>query len=272
MQKLSGKGYWDSLYRKISSREKISSYSKFRKWLKHITRDYSNYIFLDILYPKYLPKRDDFKIMEIGSAPGKYLIGFHNRYGYEPFGVEYSEGGCDINKANFKKVGLNTENVICADFFDQEFQKNHAGKYDVVFSRGFIEHFDDPSKIVDDHLNLLNDKGYVVIQIPNLRGINYYLLKFLNISSLETHNFSIMDVDAYRKAFENKGLEFLYCNYVGTFSWGLMNTNRKWKYIMHRILLLIQRPVDFLWRLIFGGHHIKYRYTSPYLLFIGRRK
>ncbi len=274
MEKLSEKKYWDSIYEDIKSKDETKNKSLFsgiKNRIKNISRDYSNYV-LSELYFKYLPKSPDLKMIEVGCAPGKYIINFHKQFGYEPYGVEYSEDGCLITKNNFLKNSLNPANVMKADFFDEVFQSANSGKYDLIFSRGFIEHFDDVSKVVDDHLRLVGEKGYLVISIPNISGLNYYILNASNRSSLITHNFSIMNKDVFCKLFENKNLDFLYCDYVGTFSFGLFNTDRKWKYYLWRIFLILQRPFDLLWRVIFGKHHIKSRYTSPYLLFIGRKK
>ncbi len=274
MKKLSEKNYWDSIYKNIIKNDQtrgLSYFIKFKGFIKHISRDYSNHV-LSELYLKYLPKSPDLKIIEIGCAPGKYLINFHKQFGYMPYGVEYSEEGCSITKNNFLKAGINPENIIKADFFDDSFQLQNQKKYDLVFSRGFIEHFDDVDKVIDNHIKLLKDGGYLIVSIPNIRGINYSILKLSNRNSLITHNFSIMDKKVFRKLFENRDLNFIYCNYIGTFSFGLFNTNKKWKYYLWRISLIIQRPFDFILRVVFGGYHIKNKYTSPYLIFIGRKK
>ena len=274
MKRLSEKNYWDLVYKNIianNSKVNLSFLSKFKNLAKHISRDYSNYI-LSELYFKYLPKFSNLKMIEIGCASGRHLINFHRQFGYKPYGVEYSEDGYLLTRNNFLKEGINPENIIKADFFDEEFQSQNQKKYDLVFSRGFVEHFDDVDKVINDHIKLLSDKGYLIVSIPNIRGLNYSILKLSNYNSWITHNFSIMDNNVFYKLFENKDLDFLYCDYVGTFSFGLFNTNKKWKYYLQRFFLIAQRPFDFIWRVVFGNRHIKNKYTSPYLLFIGKKK
>ncbi len=274
MKKLSEKGYWDSIY-KNSPKEKddtVSAVTHCKNWLKRQTRDYSNYLIWENIYPKYLPKSETMKVIEIGCAPGKHIISMHKRYGYIPYGVEYSEAGCDITRDNFKKEGLPPENIIHADFLDKDFQEKNSHAYDVVVSLGFIEHFDDASGIVGDHIKLLSDKGYLVVLIPNLSGINYYLLKFLNPESLSGHNTSIMNKKSFEALFENKDLDHMYCDYIGLLSFGLLNTDKKWKYYLWRVLLIVQRPFDMLQRVLLGSHALKSRYSSPYLLYVGRKK
>lgn len=271
MKKLAEKEYWDSVYSKGFNSQNNPSLP-LREKLKHSTRDFSNFVIWEKLLENILPKDKTMKVMEVGCAPGKYLLHFKKIFGYEPFGVEYSEKGYEITKKNFLDNGVNTENIILADFFDQSFQDKNKEKYDVVFSRGFIEHFDDVKRVVSLHTNLLKSQGYLVVMIPNLSGINKVLAKFLNKNSYDLHNTKIMNIHTFSDLFSNNNLNEVFCDYVGLFSWGLFNTNSKWKYYLYRLLLLIQRPFDFVLRVIFKSVNIRYKYSSPYLLFIGRKK
>lgn len=271
MKKLAGKDYWDSIYEGVSLKEG-EEFSSFKSWIKNLTRDYSNFVMWDRMVPKYLPKNPNLKIIEIGCAPGKYLLNFKKRYGYEPYGVEYSEKGVRIARNNFEKYGINSANIIQADFFSEEFLESNREKFDLVFSRGFIEHYDDVKSVVDRHLDLIKSGGYVIVSIPSLVGLNKILAKFFNVDSYNLHNVSIMDKKVFADLFDDKKVGKVYCDYVGIFSFGLFNTNKKWKYFLHRILLLVQRPFDFLFRVLFKNGNLRHKYTSPYLMFIGRKK
>lgn len=269
MKKLAEKEYWD-LVHKGNFNDNINKSFLIKSWVKKQTRDYSNFLIWEVIIPKYLPKNNNFKIMEIGCAPGKYLINFYKQFGYEPYGVEYSEKGVEITKKNFLSNNLNSDNIIHADFFDSDFQTNNKNKYDVIFSRGFIEHFDNVKGVVNLHKNLLNKNGYMVVMIPNLNGLNKIFAKILNKKSYDLHNTEIMDKNIFSKLFLDNNLEEIYCNYVGLFSFGLFNTNKKWKYILWRLLLLVQRPFDFLLRIL-RLDYLRNKYLSPYLIFIGRK-
>lgn len=271
MRKLAEKEYWDGVYKGMPSNN-VGNTTKFKDWVKNLTRDYSNFVMWDVLVPKYLPKNKDLKIIEVGCAPGKYLINFNKNFGYEPYGVEYSEKGVKIAKENFEKFRLNTQNIIQADFFDPNFEQKHKEQFDLVFSRGFIEHYDDVKSVVQKHLSLIKSGGYVIISIPNLSGVNKLIGKFLNIESYNLHNVSIMDLEKFADLFPKSEVQKIYSGYVGFFSFGLFNTNRKWKYFLYRVLLLVQRPFDFILRVLFSSGGLKHKYTSPYLLFIGRKK
>lgn len=276
MKNLTKKEYWDSLYSEMEKDKNDKSiFSSFKKWIKHKTRDYSNYLIWDVILPKYLTLPEKKKIIEIGCAPGKYLINFKNNFGFDPYGVEYSEEGARIAKQNFNKNGINPDHIIKADFFDQNFQDRYKENFDLVFSRGFIEHFDNPENAVSGHLNLVKTGGLVVISIPNLSGVNRFIARRMNIDSFILHNTSIMNKEKFCKLFPADKLETIFCGYVGIFSFGLFNTktNREWRYYTYRILLLLQRSFDLLLRLLFGRVNlIKSRFSSPYLLYIGIKK
>jgi len=226
----------------------------------------------EVLCKKYLPYNPEYKVIEVGCAPGKYLANFHRTFGYKPYGVEYSEKGVEITKEHFRAAHLDPEGVIYADFFDKNFHEAHKEKYDVVFSRGFIEHFDDVKRVVELHSNLIKKGGYMVIMIPNLSGINKVIAKILNRSSYNLHNVSIMNPKTFNSLFSEIAFNKLYCGHVGLFSIGLFNTDKKWKYYIYRMLLLLQRPFDFALRIVCGTKPITSQYTSPYLLCIARKK
>ncbi len=273
MKKLSDKTYWDSIYnsgvQKDARGQSVFSYIKQK--IKHLTRDYSNSVLWEVLCKKYLPYNTGYKVIEVGCAPGKYLIQLHTLLGYIPYGVEYSEKGVEITKENFKRAQIDPSHVMYGDFFDAQFQQLSREQYDVVFSRGFIEHFDDVSHVVDLHRDMVRVGGYVVIMIPNLQGINTMIAKFLNRSSFDLHNTSIMNTEVFNALFPDTMYKKLYCGYLGLFSIGLFNTDKKWKYYIYRILLLVQRPFDMLLRFCVPTGSLTSRYTSPYLLCIAQK-
>jgi SAM-dependent methyltransferase len=109
---------------------------------------------------------NDQKFGRIGGAEiqqaliGKNLVNLHCMFGYEPHGIEYCHSDVISTLETLRRYGFNTANVIEADFFDQEFHNRFRGHFDVVFSGGFIEHFDPPDEVLNLHVNLLKPSGY----------------------------------------------------------------------------------------------------------------
>jgi 2-polyprenyl-3-methyl-5-hydroxy-6-metoxy-1,4-benzoquinol methylase len=102
---------------------------------------YGDYLLWDVIFQQHLPKLKGAKVLEVGSSPGEFLVQFSQKYECVPYGVDYSEVGVQLNRKTFSSHGINPDNVIHADFFSDQFQERYQESFDVVISRGFIEHF-----------------------------------------------------------------------------------------------------------------------------------
>jgi len=171
--RLSKKEFWENVFRFQNKQGScaLKVNVKVKKILKQIlgkslieyTRDYHDYVLWEILYKKHLTKSKGGKVLEIGSAPGDYLVRLSEVFGFVPYGVEYSKNGVEINKKIFAAHGLDPCNVIYADFFSKEFKDQYRSYFDIVVSRGFIEHFTDLNDVIQKHLDLLKEGGYLLV-------------------------------------------------------------------------------------------------------------
>ena len=100
-------------------------------------------------FEKYLPK-EGLSICEIGGAPGQYLAYFHKQFGFDITCLDYSEPGCAKTLENFEKLGIKGE-VIQRDLFDK---LDDLPGFDIVFSMGVVEHFEDVKPVIGKHLEL----------------------------------------------------------------------------------------------------------------------
>ena len=166
-----------------------------------VGQGYNDFAFHKLL-KAHLPVCPDWSAIEIGSSPGNNLVKLHRNFGYKPYGVEYSHLGVLLTRETFRRHGFDTANVIEADLFDQKFQNRFQGRFDVVFSLGFIEHFDPPDEVVSLHVNLLKPGGFLVCQIPNLRGACYPFLWLCARDHLKLHNCSLMRKSSFRRIFD----------------------------------------------------------------------
>ncbi|HVM91121.1 MAG TPA: class I SAM-dependent methyltransferase, partial [Verrucomicrobiae bacterium] len=187
------------------------------------------------------------------------------------YGLEYAPSGVQATRERFEKAGLDPAHIMEADFFDDAFLNAHAEQFDAVYSRGFIEHFDDPAAVVARHARFLKPGGLLIILIPNLQGVNKFLAKNLNPKSYAIHNTSIMRTDAFKNLFESNAFTPLEIGYVGGFSFGLFNAEVPTKSKLLRILNLLQKPFDWLWRICSPLIRVETPWTSPYLLAIVKK-
>jgi SAM-dependent methyltransferase len=205
-------------------------------------------------------------VLEIGCAPGRTLRGFALRFGCVPFGVDFSEHGVLRTRENFEHWGYPPENVVRADVFDAAYQATVDGKFDVVVSGGFIEHFTGLRPVIDAHLAPLRPGGLLVITIPNYQGLNYALGTLTVRKDYPLHNFDIMKLKRFQSIFVLPHLQTLACRYFGGIDLGIFDTGAS------TILLKTFRRVQALLNL--GFRMIpppNLPWVSPHLIFIGRK-
>jgi SAM-dependent methyltransferase len=227
---------------------------------------------LSNLLKAHLPVRPDWSVIEIGCAPGNNLVNLHRIFGYEPYGVEYSHSGVISTLETFCSHGFDAANVIEADFFDQEFHAKYAGSFDVVFSAGFIEHFDRPEEVLGLHVNLLKPDGYLICTIPNLLGLFYPFLRLCARDLLKAHNLEIMQRSMFARQFERLGLSVRFCNYFGGLQFYGSSLKRE-----HNLRGLVAGALDHVQdgldhsMFVLGVRHFPQCCLSSGLAFIGQR-
>ena len=87
--------------------------------------------------------------------------------------------------------GLNiAADIRCEDATATTF---NVSAFDLVFSCGLIEHFEDPSEMIEAHIQLLAPGGTAVIAIPNYSGIYRRLQEWCDPENLKIHNLQIMN-------------------------------------------------------------------------------
>jgi len=162
--------------------------------------------------------------------------------------------------------------VIHTDFFSDEFRESHKERFDVVISRGFIEHFTDVEPVIDRHLDLLAPGGYLLVSIPNLRGFNYPVARLLHKEVIPLHNLSIMQKPAYTKLFNRPDLQSMFCDYYGTFSFYLFTSGSS-QLVQYGLKLghRFQPLLNLAFRTFLGDRGAETGAFSPYLLYIGRK-
>ncbi|MFA5992273.1 MAG: class I SAM-dependent methyltransferase [Candidatus Pacearchaeota archaeon] len=159
---------WDDLWDERSEQEDFLSIEKEEasvRWLK---------------IEKKVNEKFDFKnlkVIEIGAGAGINAILFAKR-GSKVTILDYSQNALDRSKQLFKKNKLKARFVL-ADALN--LKKNLSSKYDLSMSFGLAEHFtgEERTKIIKSHFDLINDKGLVLISVPNKANLPYRLNKII---------------------------------------------------------------------------------------------
>ena len=148
--------------------------------------------------------------IEIGCYPGKFLTILGKR-GIEVNGIDFIPAVLSLGTV-FKNEGYNVGEFINADFTKYKSQKS----YDCVMSFGFIEHFSNWEEIINLHLDLVSDNGYVIIEVPNFRGVFQQVPRFLfDYKNYKRHDISSMNLEKWNKIMTDRGFEIISSEYFG---------------------------------------------------------
>jgi len=156
-----------------------------------------------------LPKSSKMSFIEIGCAPGRNMAYFNKYFSYSVAGIEYVEEAAAATRQNMEMQGIHAQ-ILNLDFFQAAFS---PASYDVVFSCGFIEHFEDLRGAVNKISFLA--KQYVVTIIPNCYGVNGLISRTIRPKVFYGHK--RIDKKHLRHLHEESRLNTLYCDYVGGF-------------------------------------------------------
>ncbi|MFZ7124650.1 MAG: class I SAM-dependent methyltransferase [Desulfobacterales bacterium] len=247
---LTEKSHWDDRWEKV----KLPSI---------IAPDTDNAVAKEIIkiFEKYLPKEKR-EILEIGGAPGQFLAYFSKHFGYQASALDYSDVGCSVMEENFRELDLNIK-IYNADLFEPTLS---LPKFDIVFSMGFIEHFENFAEAVNKHVKLLKKDGILLVGVPNFQGINGFILKRLAPDLLSKHNILSMDAENWHQFEMDNHLTTIFKGYIGGFEPKIFRRceNRSLKNLTIRLFFKLVRysltdPLPIL-------RNFNSKYWSAYLL------
>lgn len=240
-QALIGATYWDRYWSGVT----------LPRESRHAPRAHYLNAILDV-FDRWLPKDGGLSAAEIGGAPGQYLAYLHRSFGYRVTCVDYSETGCAKTVENFGLLGIPGD-VIRADVTADV---GILPTFDIVYSLGLIEHFVDRRSIVESHVRLVRPSGYLVLGVPNFRGLTGWFMRVLAPETYATHEIAAMDLDGWREFERALQLQVLWKDYVGGFEPSIFARREDTRprtlvpYLVARALkLLLSRRLGFLRRI-----------------------
>lgn len=114
-------------------------------------------------FASYVP--DGSKVLEIGCGTGNILTYLTQIKKCNSYGIDISKESKNIVEI-FEKQRQSKVNFIVGDGFNIPFKKN---SFDVVYSEGVIEHFEDERimNMVLEHVRVCKKDGLIIISVPN---------------------------------------------------------------------------------------------------------
>jgi len=212
-----------------------------------------------VVFAPYMSRLSSGKsFIEIGGFPGVYAAYFYKQ-GFRDVTLLDFHMNLDIvrNFENINHIPDKSIQCIHTDFFTFSSEK----KYDVVFSSGFIEHFEDTEDVIRRHVELLSEQGQLLIIIPNFLGLNGMIQKRFDRENLEAHNLRSMDINYLKQLMLSFNLKDLSVDYIGKpMVWlepkSLNRRNGGWIKMLSYAIKLIP---------------VKNRFFSPFIAIYARR-
>ncbi len=192
------------------------------------------------------------RVLELGAGGSRILPYLARKFGYKVFGADYSLPGCRLLRANLALQGQQ-DGVVCEDLFQSSLPPDF---FDVVYSSGLIEHFDDTRVAIAEHLRVLRPGGRLLLIVPNLQGVQGRIWHRLAPPLWAKHRvFGPADL---QELLDASGLQSLRSGYLGSF---FLHVGRApewtvvkgwpgwWQGLVHYSLRLVNGSISFLFRL-----------------------
>lgn len=219
-------------------------------------------VFLAEILEKYLQPDPEKSVLEVGCAGGEYLCFMARRFGFKAFGVDYSDE--IVRTASLFKVNELPE----PELFKEDFFQWQPGRtFDVVYSIGFIEHFEDPACVLRMHSDLLAPGGRLIVTMPHFAHLQYLFHWLIDRENLRKHNTKIMRLPVLRRALRGVPLRLDHLDYFETF--GFWTERKTWNHRQKAVRWMIGIFGKMVWKL-FGFRRSNFLF-SPHIVLVATR-
>lgn len=122
---------------------------------------------------------------------------------------------CLLSKINLQATDT-TGLIVCEDVFNSSFKEN---AFDIIYSGGLIEHFEDPTTILKKMNILLKPDGILIASVPNLSSIYRMIQRRIDKKNYEKHHhISIKQISEIYEYLGFKVEKVRYIGYIDIFS------------------------------------------------------
>lgn len=212
------------------------------------------------------------KFLEIGCGASSWMPFFGIDMKCQLSGVDYSPNGLELTRKNLELFGLKAD-LHLGNFTELSLPEDY---YDVVYSGGVIEHYQDPTPLFQKAAKILRPGGFKLTVIPNHWGVFGTMLKTLDPAVYKVHMpFGASDMDRFQVA---AGLEpVVPAIPFGVFYSGMLNwqgRTTKWPTVINRGIAYALQTLDRVvgWSALPFGSLFESHRLSPYFISIYRKK
>jgi SAM-dependent methyltransferase len=190
--------FWDERHRRIR--------------LKHISPQPQKYYLdyeLDRVFRRWLGPRSGQRLLEVGCGSSLWLPYFSRQFGMQVAGIDYSDVGLAMSE---KILRLNAVHgsLRKVDFRDGPGPDRES--FDIVFSLGLVEHFEDPRRVLAILKDFVRTGGLLLTWLPNTAGFIPRMNPHLN--RVSRRFYTPLDLTAIRAYHRSLGFHILQSSYL----------------------------------------------------------
>lgn len=224
------------------------------------------------LFDRHADLRSGSRALEVGCGRSPWLPLLARTFGCAVAGIDIEPYAADLARANLAGAGERGE-IFCRDAFVLERGEPLEGAFDLIYSMGLVEHFEDPADRLAILRRYLKPGGRIVTTVPNLHGVNWLLQRLADRGTLEGH--VVHDPESLRRAHEGAGFATDATGYVG-FHDGFLSSaagaKSRTRIRIHGALSLTLNLLGAAWvRLGRGAATPELRSLAPHVFYAGRR-
>lgn len=138
------------------------------------------------------------KFLDVGCAAG-YLLNAAQNNGWEGYGMEICEEGCEFAKNKFNI------NIIARDLLDVPNQ--YSNYFDFISLIHVLEHLNDPNINLQKLREILKKDGYLFIEVPNIKSVDSLFFKYLIRTLQPPHHLFAYNYNNLQTLLENNGFK-----------------------------------------------------------------
>lgn len=148
--------------------EQIEFYNKIfsteqNHWAKDLNRTFDNFA-ADVIIGNHNPEYHK-RFLEIGCGDGRFFEGTLEKIKklkLELTAIDYCPKAIDLAKGGGLPV-----NFVCGDYLTWSEKQE---KFDIIYSNGTFEHFENIESVLESTKNILSSNGFFLMMVPNNLG------------------------------------------------------------------------------------------------------
>lgn len=212
------------------------------------------------------------RVLEVGCGRSPWLPFLALRLGCRVAGIDIEPHAAELARANLAGARA-TGTIVCGDAFTLVARPDLRQKFDLVYSMGVLEHYDDAAARIALLADYLRPGGRILTTVPNLQGVNWLLQRLADRRTLQAH--VVYDRTSLARAHEAAGFTTLASGYAGFFDAHLASaagaTSPLRRSLQRRLCRALGLGAEAWLRFLKERGTPEVRLIAPHVFYAGRR-